>query len=250
MKKNLLSFPLLFLAIALLSSCSLPPAKQTFSSEGVSSDSANHLTDPSSESTQIESAPSKITDPDFSCPKRNSKEEVIYKDLFNLNNKVEIQIDVDREELQKINDETEYGGFSTNKPETYHLAKRFALTLHNGDKEFSWEVENVGIRQKGNTSRNPIFEDNGEVCSKNHFKISFDETFTDPSMYDASFVAAHGNEEYADREFLGLTGLDFKWNKVGDSTHLKEIYANRLLRSAGILAQNVGLATVEMRYDE
>ena len=51
-----------------------------------------------------------IADPDTSFVQRNSKEEVTYDDLFNLNNKVEITIDVDNSEMQKINDDNVYGG--------------------------------------------------------------------------------------------------------------------------------------------
>ena len=175
---------------------------------------------------------------------------VTFDDLFNLNNRVEIRIDVDKSEMQKINDDNVYGGdFDSIKPETYHLAKKFTLILHNGNKEFKWELENVGIRQKGNTSRKPIFKENGDIYNKNHFKISFDETFKDKNMYDDAFISAHGNKAYKDRELLGLSGLDIKWNKVDDSTHLKEIYSNMMLRSAGIMAQHVGLATMEMHYD-
>ena len=105
----------------------------------------------------------KIDAPDFSFAQRNSIEEVTFDDLFNLHNKVEITIDVDRSEMEKINDDNVYGGdFDSIKPETYHLAKKFTLVLHNGEKEFKWELENVGIRQKGNTSRRPIFKE-GEI---------------------------------------------------------------------------------------
>ena len=193
----------------------------------------------------------KIKAPEFGFTQRNSIEEVTFDDLFNLNNKVEITLDVDREEMQKISDDNVYGGdFDSIKPETYHLAKKFTLVLHNGDKEFKWELENVGIRQKGNTSRKPIFRDNGDIYNKNHFKVSFDETFTDTEMYDTSFIEAHGNNVYKDRELLGLSGLDIKWNKIDDSTHIKEIYSNMMLRSAGIMAQHTGLAIVKMTYDD
>ena len=191
-----------------------------------------------------------IADPDTSFVQRNSKEEATYDDLFNLNNKVEITIDVDNSEMQKINDDNVYGGdYDSIKPETYHLAKKFTLKLTNGTKVFTWELENVGIRQKGNTSRKPIFKDNGDLNNRNHFKISFDETFSDKEMYDDAFIAAHKNKEYKDRELLGLSGLDIKWNKVDDSTHIKEMYSNLILRSAGIAAQRVGLGMMEMNYD-
>ena len=192
----------------------------------------------------------KIDEPSFSFVQSNNIEEVTFDDLFNLNNKVEISIDVDKSEMQKINDDNVYGGdFDNIKPETYHLAKKFTLSLYNGDKKFTWTLDNVGIRQKGNTSRKPIFDNNGDISNKNHFKISFDETFTDTNMYDSEFITKYGNKSYKDRELLGLSGLDIKWNKVDDSTHLKEIYSNMILRNSGIMAQHIGLATMQMHYD-
>lgn len=202
------------------------------------------------EGTSEETSVFKVENPDFSFVQRKTIEEVTFDDLFNINNKIEITIDVTREEMQKINDDNIYGGdFSGIKPETYHLANKFTLVMYNGDKEFKWELENVGIRQKGNTSRKPIFRDNGDIYNKNHFKVSFDETFLDTEMYDASFIEAHGNTTYKDRELLGLSGLDIKWNKIDDSTHIKEIYSNMMLRSAGIMAQHTALATMKMKYD-
>ena len=191
-----------------------------------------------------------IADPDFSERQIADKESVTYEDLFNLHNKVSISVEVDREEMQKINDDNVYSGdFDTIKPETYHLAKKFTLTLVNGSNSYTWELENVGIRQKGNTSRKPIFEKNGKLYNKNHFKFNFQETFDNPAKYSAEFIEAHGNQEYKNREILGLSGIDIKWNKTDDTTHLKEIYSNMLLRSAGIMAQHVGLSTMKMIYD-
>lgn len=191
-----------------------------------------------------------VANPDFSTRVIQDKESATYEDLFDFHNKVSISIEVDREEMQKINDDNVYtGDFDTIKPETYHLAKKFTLSLINNNKTYTWELENVGIRQKGNTSRKPIFKDNGELNNRNHFKINFQETFDDPAKYSEAFIQAHGNQEYKDREILGLSGIDFKWNKTDDTTYLRESYANMMLRSAGILAQHVGLSTVRMIYD-
>ena len=241
MKKHALPYLLCLLTIPLMTGC------MNFNK----TDNTNNNTNNNDNNNSGTPAPTfKIENPDFSFVQRNSIDEVTYEDLFNLNNKVEITIDVDKSEMQKINDDNVYAGdFDSIKPETYHLAKKFTLVLHNGSKEFKWELENVGIKQKGNTSRKPIFLDNGDISNKNHFKISFDETFTDTARYDSAFINAHGNEEYKNRDLLGLDGLDIKWNKIDDSTHLKEIYSNMILRSAGILAQHIGLATMQMKYD-
>ncbi len=53
-------------------------------------------------------------------------------------------------------------------------------------------------------------------------------------------------ESYEDRDFLGLDGFDFKWNRNEDTTHIKEIYASYLYQAGGIIAQRVGLSNISM----
>ena len=194
----------------------------------------------------IEEETFKISNPDYDCAKRKSKDEFTYKDLFNLSNKVSISINVDIEELRKIYNDNNYG--SGNKPEIYHLAKNVKIVITNYQKTYEWNYENVGIRQKGNTSRKPIFSDGDltQFNAHNHFKLSFDETFTNTDFYSDDFIDEYGNANYEDREFLGLSGLDIKWDKNDDTTHLKEIYSNMMLRSSGIISQHVGLSMVDM----
>ena len=186
----------------------------------------------------------KLLSPNYGFEIRNSKEEFTYHDLFNLNNKVEVTIKADKEELQKIEDDKQYG----RKSEIYHLAKEVTISIINNGRLFTWVLENVGIRQKGNTSREAIFYDD-VLNTHNHYKLSFDETFTDKEMYSEEFIAEHGNKEYGDRTFLGLSGLDFKWNRNLDSTHIKEVYASYMYKSAGVIAQNVGLSSLRINTD-
>ena len=49
-----------------------------------------------------------------------------------------------------------------------------------------------------------------------------------------------------DREFLGLSGLDIKWNKNYDSTHIKEIYSSYLYDAAGLMANSIGLTELNI----
>ncbi len=185
-----------------------------------------------------------IANPNLKAVIRTNKDEVTYEDLFNIYNKVSIELTVTREEMEKIAEDNQQGP----KPDMYRLASNFKLTMQNGTNTFVWEIPNVGIRQKGNTSRGPIF--NGEdINNQNHFKLKFNETFTDADIYGTSFVNTYGNEEYDKRDFLGLDGLDFKWDKNGDTTHIKEMYTNEFFRACGIMAQHVGLSTVKMKYD-
>ena len=76
--------------------------------------------------------------------------------------------------------------------------------------------------------------------------MSFDETFDDHDLYGDEakvWTDVTAKKEREDREFLGLSGLDLKWNKSQDRTYIKEIYASRVYRAAGIISQHVGLST-------
>ena len=50
-----------------------------------------------------------------------------------------------------------------------------------------------------------------------------------------------------DREFLGLSGLDIKWNKNYDATHIKEIYASYLYDAAGLMTSSIGLSVLNIK---
>lgn len=186
-----------------------------------------------------------LASPSFETKTIASKDDVTVDDLFDLHNKVEIVIDVSEEEMRKLQADANRG----KKPEIYRRADKVTISLTNGNNTFTWEFENVGIRQKGNLSREDIFL--GDTLNNhNHYKLSFDETFTDTEMYDEEFIEEYGDKELKDREFLGLNGLDFKWNRNDDTTCLKELYASYMYKAAGILVQNIGLSTVKMNYGE
>ena len=182
-----------------------------------------------------------IVGPKFDTPIRNSKNDFTYEDLFNLGNSVDIKVKISDKELNEIQKNYETGY----KSEIYRVADLVTISIKNNSKTYTWEYENVGIRQKGNTSRQNIFDGNGNL-NLNHYKLSFDETFDDIEMYDSSFIAQYSNIAYKDREFLGLTGLDLKWDKNYDLTHIREAYANYMYRACGVITQNVGLTTFSM----
>ncbi|MCI5745998.1 MAG: hypothetical protein MR270_06940 [Erysipelotrichaceae bacterium] len=186
-----------------------------------------------------------LKDPNFLADKKESKDEFTYTDLFNLNNKVDIKITISDSELNELQKSYETGY----KSEIYRVADKVELSITNYNNTFTWTYLNVGIRQKGNTSRKDVLID-GNINNQNHFKLSFDETFDDNEMYSSDFIASMkekiGNDDYSSREFLGLSGLDFKWNKNNDPTHIKEVYASNFYLSGGIMCQHIGLSTVSM----
>lgn len=187
----------------------------------------------------------KFNAPSFETRKISSIEEVTSDDLFNIGNTVDISISISNEELNKLQTDYETGY----KNDTYHVADSITIKLTNYEQIFTWNFSNVGIRQKGNTSRKDILV-NGEINTKNHFKLCFDETFSDTEKYTASFIeemkTKMNGEDYSEREFLGLDGLDFKWNRNEDTTYIKEIYCSYIYKAGGIIAQRIGLSTLSM----
>lgn len=188
-----------------------------------------------------------IKNPDAtSCPIRAEKKDVVYTDLFNLHNRVSISVNVSNTELSKLEEDRSHGG----KSEIYRIAANVTITLKNGNNTFEWNFDNVGIRQKGGVfSRSQVLYNVDQVNTSNHYKLSFDETFTDKSIYGADFVNEHKDEykaAYKDRTFLGLSGLDIKYDRNADHTHIKEFYASELYRANGLIYQHVGLTEFEI----
>ena len=148
---------LLLLSSVMISSCTLVQ----HNSSGGSSNNNETNTEGQTSDNSIQKGT--ILAPDYSYQVRKKKEDITIDDLFNLHNKVEILINVDKEELDKIQEDNNRG----HKPEIYHLAKEVTIKLTNNSQTFTWEFENVGIRQKGNLSREPVFDGN-KVNTQNH----------------------------------------------------------------------------------
>lgn len=168
-----------------------------------------------------------------------------FSDIFDLENKVEISLDIDRDNLEKLNNDY-LTGF---KSEIYHHAKSVEIKITKDNKTYRSVFHDVGIRQKGNTSRNEIYDENGNL-NYNHYKISFNELFDDVKMYGSEAYDYSNDATYFDyidnRELLGMSGIDIKWNKNYDATHIKEIQASKIYEDNGILAQHIGLTTFKI----
>lgn len=174
----------------------------------------------------------RIPSPDFTNEKElKSIELATIDDLFSLRNRIQVLIDIDREQLELIQSDNcnEQGVRDGRKPKIYRKANSVTFIIN----AFEWTLKNVGIRQRGNTSRNDIFID-GEINPQNHFKLSFDETFD------------NAYPENKDRTLFGMDSIDIKWNKSVDLTHIREIYASRMYRAASCIYQHIGLCEMKM----
>lgn len=190
-----------------------------------------------------------INEPNYDTPKRLSKDEVTYKDLFNLGNRVEISIEMEDSELKKL--ENDYKEFKETgiKGDLYRHCKKVTISITNYDNTFTWEYLDVGIRQKGNTSRGNILNDEDKLNGLNHFKLSFDEAFDDDD-YGSDKVNWDNEDLYNERinrNFLGLSGLDLRYNAMRDQSYIREIYANYLYHASNLLNQYIGLSLFNIK---
>ena len=163
------------------------------------------------------------------------KYQVGLYEFFNIENKVDIKIDISSTELNKLN--TDY---SKGNKESYRICDLDVsyLGLH-------FHFEEVGIRQKGNSSRGEILD--GDKINLRHYKLSFEETFDDkytetPKSWDDEEAKAVRE----DRSFFGADKINIRWNRNEDKTYLKEYYAFEMHRNNGSLAPHSNPAHVSM----
>jgi spore coat protein CotH len=171
------------------------------------------------------------------------EDEELYEQLFDINNTISIQIQISQEELDKIQaDYEEYDSINSKSP-IYRKADKVTITV--GDAVY--EIEEVGIRLKGNTSRVPVYDEDTGNLNLSHYRLSFNETFDDETYYGEDAQVWSSEEERQarkDRRFAGLKGMEIKWNKNYDNTHIREIYAYEIFRDFGVYAQRVNLCSL------
>ena len=148
-------------------------------------------------------------------------EESIYQQLFDINNKIEVELDVSEEtfkQLQKDYEEYEEKG---SKSPIYREAD-LKITITTEKDSVTYAIDNVGIRMKGNTSRTDFYDNKDGQYNLIHFKVDFGE-----------------------RTFATLEKLELRWNKNDDSTYIREYYAYEMYRDFGVLAPHINLATMK-----
>lgn len=172
-----------------------------------------------------------------------SEDEKIFDELFNLENKVTVRIDISDKELEKIQKDFDKYDSMGNKSPIYRIADKVTITI--GDE--SYEIEEVGIRIKGNTTREPVWDTRSGNLNLTHYRLSFNETFDDEAYYgDEAKIWASDEERQArkDRRFATLKSLELKWNGNYDNTYVREYYAFTMFRENGIPAAHTGLSQI------
>ena len=108
------------------------------------------------------------------------------------------------------------------------------------DEQGVLEIDDVGLRTRGNTTR--ILPEDKEGYHRAHFALEFNETF-DLAEASTEYTARHR------RAFCGLTSLDLKWNLWTDQSHIRELYAYTLMNAAGVTAPRAALASLDFVID-
>lgn len=161
-------------------------------------------------------------------------------DFFNIENKIKLTIDISEEELELLNQDYELG----NK-ESYRICN-LEITMGN----LLFHYEEVGIRQKGNTSRGAVLDSDGNINLR-HYKLSFTATFDDefrenPKKWTDEQALAYRDE----RNFFGIEKLNIRWNRNQEKTYLREYYAYEMYRANGVLAPRTNPMQVEMKIGD
>ena len=173
----------------------------------------------------------------------------IYNQLFDLNNKVELNINISDSELAKIQKDYEYYSSMGSKSPIYRVAS-VDIKITTAKDSYTYHIEEVGIRMKGNTSRTSFYDKNEGIYNLVHFKLDFQETFDDKDYYGSS-AKQWGSDSDArdarkDRTFATLEKIDIKWNRNNDATFIREYYAYETYRSNGVLAPHTNITSVDM----
>ncbi|MBQ3061797.1 MAG: CotH kinase family protein [Lachnospiraceae bacterium] len=164
-------------------------------------------------------------------------ELAIYNALFDLDNKISVKVTISQEEINKI--QSDYKRYE--KSPIYRIAEKVTFDI-NGE---IYEIEDVGIRMKGNTSRTDLIARDGRY-HLTHFRLSFDETFDETEYYGSEARVWDCEEERQarkDRTFATLSSMELKYNGTGDRTYSTEVYAHEFFINNGVLAQKCTEAT-------
>jgi len=149
-------------------------------------------------------------------------QEEIFAQLFDINNVIKIDIEITDEELMNIQRDYEFYRDKGSKSPIYREASMY-ITIDSAKDCYTYYIENIGIRMKGNTSRIDFYSEEDGQYNLIHYRVKF-----------------------MDDEFATLDNLELKWNRNDDSTYIREYYAYEMYRDAGVLAPHVNLTTLEV----
>lgn len=163
--------------------------------------------------------------------------------LFDIRNTVTVRLDMDATELDKM--QKDY--YKYLKSPIYRKGN-LIITITTPENETTvYEIPEVGVRMKGNTSRTEFYSEEEGIYNLIHLKISFQETFDDPEHYgsDAKEWTEEARKQRKNRTFATLEKIDLRWNRCDDSSYLKEYFAYETYREYGVPAPHVNLCSFD-----
>lgn len=251
-------FSLLGILLISFSSCASSGTSSKNSSLEPSSSKTSTSLQSSLESSPIsskESKDSKISSIEESSRSISSvipTEDPFYTDFYNPSSNVELIFNIKNKAIYNL---AKYGDSKSNKKsDMYHPAD--LIVIINGE---TYEFPEVGMRMKGNTSRDGNFVNSNGYFNKSgywgghvNYKISFNETFDDSKdcdYYTHKWESDESRQERKDRRFGQAKKFDIKWNKNYDGTFTKEAYAAYMFRNEGMDAQQENLVKVTINTE-
>ena len=216
MKKRIISILLILVMLLTITACSSEESgSENTDAQGETTDKDNNK-DNNSQGNQGGSGNNNVAQVEGTANGNaagfDEEELAIYNALFDVNNKVTVKVTISQEEIQKI--QADYKRYS--KSPVYRIAEK--VTFDIGGQIY--EIEDVGIRMKGNTSRRDLYGDDGRFYLT-HFRLSFDETFDDEEYYGSEARVWDSEEERKERKkrtFATLSSLELKYNGTYDYT--------------------------------
>ena len=175
----------------------------------------------------------------------------LYRQLFDKNSKIDIDLQMDEAELAKIQTDYErYGGMGSKSPIYRRGDVTISLTADGTTR--TYRIRDVGVRMKGNTSRRDFYNAEEGIYNYIHLRLSFGETFDKAEYYGGEALTWETEElrqARKDRTFATLEKLELRWNKCYDATYIREAYAYELYRSEGVLAPHATLCALDWNGD-
>ena len=171
----------------------------------------------------------------------------LYNQLFNPNNKVQLDLDMPASELKKLQDDYDTYRNKNSKSPIYRMAT-LKVTITTATETRTYRISEVGVRMKGNTCRTDFYNSHDGIYKYIHLKLDFQETFDDTAYYGSDakkWSSKEARDERKDRTFAALEALEMRWNKCYDPTYLREAYAYELFRSEGVLAPMTNLCSMD-----
>lgn len=186
----------------------------------------------------------------FSHPMLENSEE--YNTFWNSTTKLYFTIEMSQEAADFINN-YQY----SHNDSTYHdYYVPCTFTYKMGLEQYV--LEEVGIRQKGNMSRDHILKDNNfSLDTLGHFKLSFKQTF-DGDEYDEIPELNHFKKVWDDssarksrknRTLYGMEKIDIKWNRNHDETKSKQSYMLKTFRDMDVIAGHATLSQTTLKIE-